>query len=308
MIDWNQYLDSVCQDLEYTQWERESTPLDVEGRPAVTQFDLMVQAFREPERAETEEGLPLRNRSRTPEKESDSPSHRKPEKYNALEGLRKFAEEHVLLRGRPGSGKTTVLRKLLLEDAKRARDEERVRIPVLVALRRYKTSAIDLVRDALQSHGALVDAGELEALLDDGRLFLLCDGVNELPREEARGDLESFRLKYRASTPMVFSTRDMGLGGDLGIRKKLEMVPLSPKQIESFVHAYIQDRDAAERMLRSLEHRIKAQLTVRFSVWACISRKLVTHNLAFGILPFPSRYWIAPRFILLRYPSIKKRK
>ena len=242
MFDWNRYLDSVCQDPEYSQWERVFTPLDVEGRPAVTQLDLMVQAFRE---------------SESPKEERDSLSREKTEKYNALEGLRTFAGEHVLLRGRPGSGKTTVLLKLLLEEAEKTRNHGRGRIPVFVPLRRLTTSAFELVRGTLQSHGAIVGTEELESLLNEGRLFLLCDGVNELPKEEAHRNLESFRLKYRTSTPMAFTTRDIGLGGDLGIRKKLEMVPLSPDRIEIFVHGYIEDHDAAKKMLRSLAHRMR---------------------------------------------------
>jgi len=247
MIDWNRYLDLVCEEPEYTEWERVFTPLDVQNRTTGTQFDLMVQAFRKSER---------------PEQEKDFLPGKESEKYDALKGLRKFAGEHVLLRGRPGSGKTTILYKLLLEEAMKARNDSGARIPILVALRRYETSAIDLVGDSLQRHGIQVRSRQIGLLLNQGRLFLLCDGINELPREENRRDLESFRLKYRASTPMVFTTRDLGLGGALGVSKKLEMAPLSPKQIESFVRTYIGDRDPANRMLRALKDRIRELATI----------------------------------------------
>jgi len=256
MIDWNRYLDSVCQEPEYTQWERVFTPLVVQGTAPGPQFDLMVQALRESEK---------------PEQENDFPPRKELEKYDALEGLRRFAGEHVLLRGRPGSGKTTILYKLLLEEAKKARNDNGARIPILVALRRYETSAIDLVGDSLQKQGIQVGSKQLGSLLNQGRLFLLCDGINELPRAENRRDLESFRLKYRALTPMVFTTRDLGLGGDLGIRKKLEMAPLSPKQIESFVHAYIVDREVAKRMLRSLKDRMRDVARTPLLLWMLCS-------------------------------------
>jgi HEAT repeat protein len=256
MIDWKPYLESVCQDAEYTQWERVFIRLDAEGGAAATELDIMVEAFREPEKPEQEGGLPPR---------------REFEKYDALEGLRKFAGEHVLLRGGPGSGKTTILRKLLLEEAEKAKEDRRARIPVLVALRRYATSARDLVRDSLQRNGVELGMKQLGSLLSQGRLSLLCDGINELPREESRRDLESFRVKYRASTPMVFTTRDVGIGGDLGISKKLEMVPPSPKQIESFVHAYLVDRELANRMLRSLKDRMRDLARTPLLLWMICS-------------------------------------
>jgi predicted NACHT family NTPase len=45
---------------------------------------------------------------------------KKVERLSVLEGLRKYASEHVLLVGRPGSGKSTALARLLLEEAEKA--------------------------------------------------------------------------------------------------------------------------------------------------------------------------------------------
>ncbi|MGO9121159.1 MAG: HEAT repeat domain-containing protein [Desulfomonilaceae bacterium] len=247
MIDWKQYLESICQEPEYTEWEKVFVRLDAEASAAGTTLDLMVQAFRKTEEQPQEKHSPSRQDALPEEFE----------KYDALEGLRKFASEHVLLRGRPGSGKTTTLRKLLLEEADKAMNDLRARIPVIVSLRRLKTTTSGLVRDALQRHGVRLRANQLDSLLGQGRFLLLFDGVNELPKEETRLDLESFRLKHSASTPMVFTTRDIGLGGDLGIRKKLEMAPLSPTQIESFVSAYVGDAEAAKKMLTSFRDRTR---------------------------------------------------
>jgi predicted NACHT family NTPase len=43
------------------------------------------------------------------------------ERLSVLEGLRKYASEHLLLVGRPGSGKSTALARLLLEEGERCR-------------------------------------------------------------------------------------------------------------------------------------------------------------------------------------------
>ncbi|NEP61415.1 MAG: hypothetical protein F6K31_31430, partial [Symploca sp. SIO2G7] len=46
------------------------------------------------------------------------------ERLAVVEGLRKYAPNHVLLVGRPGSGKSKALVRLLLEEAERGRDAE----------------------------------------------------------------------------------------------------------------------------------------------------------------------------------------
>ncbi|WP_287297105.1 hypothetical protein, partial [Moorena sp. SIO2C4] len=86
-------------------------------------------------------------------------------------------------------------------------------------------SVLELVRNFLKRHGVLLDSTEIERLLFDGKFWLLIDGVNELPSEAARVDLTQFRRDYQKPTPMIFTTRDLGVGGNLGIEKKLEMPP-----------------------------------------------------------------------------------
>ena len=82
----------------------------------------------------------------------------------------------------------------------------------------------------------MLDRATIETLLFEGQLLLLVDGLNELPLE-ARSQLSALRRDYR-QVPMTFTTRDLSIGGDLGIEKKLEMQPLSEPQIQAFVRAY----------------------------------------------------------------------
>lgn len=91
-------------------------------------------------------------------------------------------------------------------------------------------------------------------MLDDRKLILLIDGVNELPSESARIDLSNFRRDH-SKVPMIFTTRDLGLGGDLGIEKKLEMQPLTETQMKSFIHAYLPGK--ADAMLGQLRDRLR---------------------------------------------------
>ncbi|HEY9801236.1 MAG TPA: hypothetical protein V6D25_12830, partial [Leptolyngbyaceae cyanobacterium] len=260
MTDWNDYLESLGND--YAQWWNAYTLTDVVGQQRVEQkqspllLDFMVQTVQSA-------------------KEERSADEGKIERLDVLSGLRKYAEEHVLLVGRPGSGKSTALVRLLLEEAGRGRGagEQGSRggnsssyvadkgvgglgqIPILVELRYYQTSVLDLIRDFLMRHRLLLNTETIKQLLNKGQFLLLIDGINELPSEAARQDLYKFRQDYQKTTPMIFTTRDIGVGGDLGITKKLEMQPLTPEQMQQFVRAYLPQQ--GEQMLQNLGDRLR---------------------------------------------------
>jgi predicted NACHT family NTPase len=106
--DFPNYLQSLCD--TYQHWWSLYTITDVEGSktaqrqemPSLFDFGLMVETVqaKQQERGETPEKI---------------------ERLPVQEGLRKYAENHVLLVGRPGSGKSTALARLLLEEAQKAR-------------------------------------------------------------------------------------------------------------------------------------------------------------------------------------------
>jgi predicted NACHT family NTPase len=266
--DFQRYLESIG--AAYKDWWRLYTLTDAVGKQQVEReklssvfdFGLMVQRVKpeQPERGEAQE---------------------KTERLPVLEGLQKYASDHVLLVGRPGSGKSTALTRLLLEEATKPLPEVERRaksppslvgkgvgglgqIPVLVELRQYKTSVLDLIREFLMRHRLRLDSREIETLLFEGRFLLLIDGLNELPSEEARRDLNAFRQNYAAMS-MIFTTRDLGVGGDLGIEKKLEMQPLTEAQMQQFVRAYLPEQ--GDLMLRQLRNRLREMGQTPLLLW-----------------------------------------
>ena len=108
MFNWTAYLESICE--TYAQWWQVYTITDVVGEkqhekpqtPLLFDFGLMVETVKanQAEREEREE---------------------KKELLSVLEGLRKYAADHVLLSGKPGSGKSTALVRLLLEESEKLR-------------------------------------------------------------------------------------------------------------------------------------------------------------------------------------------
>lgn len=243
MINWTPYLESVCN--KYAQWWDVYTLTDVAGKlrsPNITPLltDLRVQTVKE-SREEREETT---------------------EQYSVLEGLRKYAANHVLLVGRPGSGKSTALAHLLFEESEKARilltDEENqertIPIPILVELRYYDTSIIDLILDFLKCHDLSIDSSELETILlgkANISLLLLFDGVNELPSDKARSNLQKFR-RQNEKIPMIFTTRNIEIGG---VEKSLEILPLTKPQMEQFVCYYFPEM--GKQVLTQLGTRLR---------------------------------------------------
>ncbi|MBD1928143.1 HEAT repeat domain-containing protein [Trichocoleus sp. FACHB-90] len=310
MIDWNPYLEALCN--HYAQWWKVYTLTDVVGRQRVEEkspllLDFMVETVQ-------------------PAKGEPGETKQETERLGVLEGLRKYAADHVLLVGRPGSGKSTALARLLLEEAQAsleinfpADSESRLktiqsaaispfqrtsamsqgidsladsRIPVLVELRYYQTSVLDLIRDFLKQHGLFLNTSGIERLLFEKRFLLLVDGINELPWEATRRDLKAFR-QTNAATPMIFTTRDLGVGGDLDIAKKLEMQPLSEAQMQQFVCAYLPQQ--GEQMLRQLGSRLRELGETPLLLWMLCSlfkaRGKVPPNLALVFRQFAQSYY-----------------
>ena len=239
-INFQPYLTAIA--TTYEKWWQFYTLTDAEGKQQQAQqtapifdFGLMVQRVKKEVREQEET-------------EPEQQQQEKIERLSVLDGLRKYADQQVLLVGRPGSGKSTALARLLLEEA----TQPQARIPVLVELRYWQGSLTQLILNAFARHGLPLTAAQMETVLS--RALILFDGVNELPSEEARSQLSAFRRDH-PKLPMVFTTRDLSLGGDLGIEQRLEMQPLTAAQMQAFGRAYVPEQ--AEQMLRQLRDRLR---------------------------------------------------
>lgn len=245
--DFQPYLKSICD--RYQKWWQLYTLTDAAGKERQSKselqspfdFGLMVQT--------------VRKENRDPRNEEKE----RIERFPVLEGIRKYAKDfkHVLLVGRPGAGKSTTLARLLLEEA-----TQQTSLPVLVELRYWQGSIEQLILNSFARHDLPLTVDQLETVLS--RCLILFDGVNELPSEEARIQLSAFRRNH-PKVPMIFTTRDLSFGGDLGIEKRLEMQPLTETQMQVFIRSYVPEQ--AEQMLWQLKDRLREFGQIPLLLW-----------------------------------------
>lgn len=150
------------------------------------------------------------------------------------------------------------------QNAAQADSKGRFRIPVLVELRYYKTSVLELIQAFFRRHNLFLEIHQIEALLSDNQLLLLIDGLNELSSDAARQEIVKLR-DYR-KVPMVFTTRDLSLGGDFGIEKQWEMLPLTESQMQEFIRSHLSP-EQADVMWRQLQDRTRKFAETPLLLW-----------------------------------------
>lgn len=244
------YLQNICHRYEQW-WAVDALTETIAAKQATFSFEQMVQ---------TEEN-----------KQEEKPQT---VSLPILKGIQNYIEsEHILLVGSPGVGKSTALLRCLVSFAKKELEKPEPRIPVLVPLKRYNirfstsedpSGMLTLIRDALKLQLRL-KIPEVEEVLFQKRLILLLDGLNEMPADTARTQLKAFREECQYSEiPLICTTRELG-SGDLGIKRRLEVQPLSPPEINRFLQECMPAQ--AEQILQLLSRDNRELSRTPFVLW-----------------------------------------
>jgi len=247
------YLQEICRRYE-DWWTVDIFTETIAERQATFSFEQMVQ-----------------NLEKKSEEEKKAPIPSLP----IFQEIQNYVEsEHILLVGSPGVGKSTALLRCLVDFAKKELEKPEPRIPVLIPLKSYKVSfsspedpsgMLSLIRDVLKPELQLTIPEVEDLLFQKKRLILLLDGLNEMPADTVRTQLKTFRGQCdRIKIPLICTTRELG-NGDLGIKRRLQVQPLDPREIERFLRECMPGK--AQQVLQLLSRDNRELSRTPFVLW-----------------------------------------
>lgn len=166
------------------------------------------------------------------------------------------ANGRLLIVGAPGSGKTTLLLRWILQ----LLEEEKYQLPVIVNLATWRSSFVTLetwLKELLPTELG-VSKGLAEELIKHDRFILLCDGLDEVKKEE-RDSLLSAMGKYgaQANRQYVVSSRIeeyREAEKDAPVYLQIEVGPLTIPQMKAELNTLAYQEPEANKLLWALDH------------------------------------------------------
>ncbi|MAS33641.1 MAG: hypothetical protein CL610_06530 [Anaerolineaceae bacterium] len=165
------------------------------------------------------------------------------------------AQLQCMVLGDSGSGKTTTLRHLTGSLAETARQSKSQPVPVLVELGKVEQdqSLEDYIKEQINELTPWYDD-----MLQEGRIALLLDGLNEIPLAMRTSILNDIRAYASAAISenrlMAISCRaaDYTHDLDIGIARRFYIKPLDPIRIRQFIDTYVQPSEKADELFWTL--------------------------------------------------------
>ncbi len=136
--------------------------------------------------------------------------------------------------GEPGAGKTTTLQKIAFETARRLLSSSDGRVPLFV---RLSEQAGRTPFDFLKAEWEQRTGADFADALASGRVLLLADGINELPREDRDERLKAWRLfsvDHCEANQIVFTGREKEYEGQLNL-PRVRVEPLDDERIAGYL-------------------------------------------------------------------------
>jgi energy-coupling factor transporter ATP-binding protein EcfA2 len=171
--------------------------------------------------------------------------------------------QRLAIIGPPGSGKTTLVRHLILAacSSKRwTKHPAAMVLPILLEIRKHaksigekpEYSLEDAARNQLGSFGVKAPAKWFERHLEKGACLVLIDGLDEVADEELRSAVVAWVDQQISTYPMnrfLITSRPNGYRSNpVCGANTLEVQPLVPDQVRRFVHAWYLATEVAHHL------------------------------------------------------------
>ena len=189
----------------------------------------------------------------------------------------------LVLLGAPGGGKSTALRHLAWVRLSRSLASSGERLPLIVNLGEYRNDAPNLARLRRACHDPDLELSPVnfmrahwyywlgydgfEQALDDGRLWLILDGLNEIPDRVNRIPdwIGFFDRRFPPANRAVIACRRADYGEWLDL-PRLEIEPLDDRHIQEFLNGRL-GLDAGGVVMHRLAGDAKLLEVVRNPFW-----------------------------------------
>ena len=173
------------------------------------------------------------------------------------------SERKIIILGKPGAGKTTFLKYLLLSVIKEPQSFKNVKLPVFISLKAYSGSKCDLI-DFIVHELDVSNFPEARdfviRLLERGKCLLLFDGLDEVLEESLNNlitEVIDFSDKY-SNNQFIISCRVAAYNHWFTHFKDVELANFDRKQVERFVtNWFFSEPDMAKNCLEKLLAEIR---------------------------------------------------
>lgn len=155
--------------------------------------------------------------------------------------------QYLMVLGRPGAGKSTFLRKIGLEAlmGKKEGGFKHECIPVFLELKRFNTDEIDLkksIAEEFQNFGFPASEEFATKALEQGKLLVLLDGLDEVPKNHLNVVIESIHdfVNQYDKNRFIASCRIAAYRSSFNRFTDIELADFDDAQIQQFIHNWFQ--------------------------------------------------------------------
>lgn len=189
--------------------------------------------------------------------------------------VEEIALRQVVILGEPGSGKTTSLRHLVMEQAKRAAGSPgKYRIPIFASLGSYAgESPVRFLQDKVVGYGSGELSFLLPSYLSQGRVIVFLDALNEMPGDQYEHNIKLLR-QFIGNYPLnryVFACRTEHYGGELDMPRAI-IQPLDDNSVKRFVVGYLES-DGEEFYKRLTNENLLDMVRNPFFLWMVLKTR-----------------------------------